>query len=103
MFSCNFILVTDFSHGRILQIDLHNGTVVKLPLSINKATGLAFDKSTMKLFFSDRSRKRITSTSLHGKDTAVFYTPGMEVKWGVESISLILKVFPIQTFQYTII
>lgn len=76
LFSSNFILVTDFSHGRILQIDLQNGTVVKLPLSVNKATGLAFDKSTMKLFFSDNSTKTITSTTLHGKDTTVFYTPG---------------------------
>lgn len=76
LFSSNFILVTDFSHGRILQIDLQNGTVVKLPLSVNKATGLAFDKSTMKLFFSDNSTKTITSTALHGRDTEVFYTPG---------------------------
>lgn len=84
LFSSKFILVTDFSHGRILQIDLQNGTVVKLPLSVNKATGLAFDKSTMKLFFSDNSTKTITSTALHGRDTEVFYTPGIKVKCGVD-------------------
>lgn len=53
----NFIAVTDNSHGRVLQIDLQNGTVVKLPLSIKKPTGLAFDKSTKMLFYSDVTKK----------------------------------------------
>lgn len=53
----NFIAVTDNSHGRVLQIDLQYGTVVKLPLSIKKPTGLAFDKSTKMLFYSDVTKK----------------------------------------------
>lgn len=76
MFSSNFILVTDYSHGRILQIDLQTGTVAKLPLSVDKPTGLAFDKSTKKLYFSDNSTHTIRSTTLHRENTTVFYTPG---------------------------
>lgn len=79
LFSSNFILVTDFSHGRILQIDLQNGGVVKLPLSINRATGLAFDKPMMTLYISDNSTKSIMSTTLNGEDRTIFYTPGIKV------------------------
>lgn len=79
LFSSNFILVADFSHGRILQIDLQNGSVVKLPLSVNRATGLAFDKATMTLYISDNSTKSITSTTLNGEDRKIFYTPGIKV------------------------
>lgn len=67
MLQSDFIAVTDNSHGRILQIDLKNGTVVKLHLSVNKPTGLAFDKSTITFFYSDASEKAILSATLHGK------------------------------------
>lgn len=76
LFSSNFILVTDYSHGRILQIDLHIGTVAKLPLSVDKPTGLAFDKSLKKLYFSDNSSHTIRSATLHRENTTIFYTPG---------------------------
>lgn len=76
MFSANFILVTDYSHGRILQIDLQIGTVAKLPLSVDKPTGLAFDKSLKKLYFSDNSTHTIRSATLHRENTTIFYTPG---------------------------
>uniref|UniRef100_A0A8W8MIS0 EGF-like domain-containing protein n=2 Tax=Magallana gigas TaxID=29159 RepID=A0A8W8MIS0_MAGGI len=72
----DFIAVTDNSHGRILQIDLKNGTVVKLPLSVKKPTGLAFDKSTMTFFYSDASEKAILSATLHGKNKKIFYATG---------------------------
>lgn len=72
----NFIAVTDNSHGRILQIDLQNGTVVKLPLSIKTPTGLAFDKSTKTLFYSDVTEKAVISTTLHGKNKRSFYATG---------------------------
>lgn len=75
MLLANFIAVTDYTHGRILQIDLNNGGIVKLPLSIDKPPGLAFDKSTMMLFYSDSSTNTITSTTLHGKRT-LFLTTG---------------------------
>lgn len=68
MLQSDFIAVTDNSHGRILQIGLKNGTVVKLPLSVKKPTGLAFDKSTMTFFYSDASEKAILSATLHGKN-----------------------------------
>lgn len=71
----HFIAVTDYTHGRILQIDLNTGVIVKLPLTIDKPPGLAFDKSTMMLFYSDTSTNTITSTTLHGKRT-LFYTTG---------------------------
>eukprot|EP00105_Crassostrea_gigas_P046569 XP_019930717.1 PREDICTED: low-density lipoprotein receptor-related protein 6-like [Crassostrea gigas] len=76
LLSSNFILVTDYSHGRILQIDLQIGTVAKLPLSVDKPTGLAFDKSLKKLYFSDNSTHTIRSTTLHTENTTVFFTPG---------------------------
>ncbi|XP_065929618.1 low-density lipoprotein receptor-related protein 6-like [Magallana gigas] len=72
----NFIAVTDNSHGRILQIDLLTGRVVKLPLSIKKPTGLALDKSTMTLFYSDVTEKAIISTTLQGKNKKLLYAPG---------------------------
>lgn len=77
----NFIAVTDNSHGRVLQIDLQNGTVVKLPLSIKKPTGLAFDKSKKMLFNSDVTEKAIISTTLHGKNKNLFYATGICYKW----------------------
>lgn len=66
----------DYSHQRILQIDLKTGAVVKLPLSISRSTGLAFDKSTKTLFFSSINQT-IISTSLHGKNTMLFCTLGI--------------------------
>lgn len=81
MLTSNFIAVTDNSHGRVLQIDLQNGTVVKLPLSIKNPTGLAFDKSTKILFYSDVTEKAIISTTLHGKNKKLFYATGICFKW----------------------
>lgn len=72
----NFIVVIDYTHGRILQIDLQNGTVVKLPISIDRAPGLALDKSTMTLFYAEASSNTITSTTLHGKNSTLFYATG---------------------------
>lgn len=66
----------DYSHQRILQIDLKTGAVVKLPLSISRSTGLAFDKSTKTLFFSSINQT-IMSTSLHGTNTMLFCTLGI--------------------------
>lgn len=77
----NFIAVTDNSHGRVLQIDLQNGTVVKLPLSIKKPTGQAFDKSTKMLFNSDVTEKAIISTTLHGKNINLIHATGICYKW----------------------
>eukprot|EP00105_Crassostrea_gigas_P037659 XP_019921807.1 PREDICTED: low-density lipoprotein receptor-related protein 4-like isoform X2 [Crassostrea gigas] len=71
-----FIIVSDYTHGRIIQIDLHTGRVVKVPLSINKPPGIAFDKSTRTLFFSDLSTNTIMTTSLHGTNKTLFYTTG---------------------------
>lgn len=76
VFTSNFIAVMDYTHQRILQIDLKTGAVVKLPLSISISTGLAFDKSTKTLFFSSINRS-IMSTSLHGKNTMLFCTIGI--------------------------
>lgn len=76
MFTSNFIAVMDYSHQRILQIDLETGAVVKFPLSISRSTGLAFDKSTKTLFFSS-IEKTIMSTTLHGKNTMLFFTIGI--------------------------
>lgn len=76
LFMDEFMLVTDYSHGRILQIGLHAGNVVQLPVTKAGATGLAFDKSTMTLFYSETLMNTITSTTLHGKSTELFYATG---------------------------
>lgn len=72
----SFIVVIDYTHGRILQIDLQNGTVLKLPISINRAPGLVLDKSTMTLFYAEASSNTITSTTLHGQNSTLFYATG---------------------------
>lgn len=72
----NFIVMTDYTHGRILQIDLQTGTLVKLPLSLNRVLGVAFDKITKTLFYSETSTNTITSTTLHGENRTLFYTTG---------------------------
>lgn len=73
----NFIIASDYTHGRIIQVNLQTGTVVKLPLSINKPNGIVFDKTTRTLFFSDSSRNTIMTTSLHGTNRTLFYTTGI--------------------------
>nr|XP_034317564.1 low-density lipoprotein receptor-related protein 2 isoform X3 [Crassostrea gigas] len=74
--TANFIIASDYTHGRIIQVNLQTGTVVKLPLSINKPNGIVFDKTTRTLFFSDSSRNTIMTTSLHGTNKTLLYTTG---------------------------
>lgn len=75
--TANFIIASDYTHGRIIQVNLQAGTVVKLPLSINKPNGIVFDKTTRTLFFSDSSRNTIMTTSLHGTNKTLLYTTGI--------------------------
>ncbi|XP_061184437.1 low-density lipoprotein receptor-related protein 4-like [Saccostrea echinata] len=76
IYTTNFIVVTDFSHGRILQIDLNTGNVTKLPIIIQKTPAIMLDKSTMELYFSDISAKTIMSTTLHGQNKTLVYSTG---------------------------
>ena len=71
----NFIIVPDFSHQRFLQINLQNGSIVKLPITAT-APGIAFDKVTKTLLYSDIKTKTIMSTTLHGKNSSLVYTIG---------------------------
>lgn len=80
MLLSNFIVVTDYTHGRILQVDLQTGTVVKLPIIANKSPGLVFDKSTMMLFYCETLTKSIKYTTLQGENTTHFYTTGIQFK-----------------------
>ncbi|XP_056012123.1 low-density lipoprotein receptor-related protein 4-like [Ostrea edulis] len=75
VFSTNFIVVADYSHGRILQVDIDTGNLVKLPFSTN-SPGIILDKSSMKLFYSQISTKSIMSTTLHGRNTTLVYAIG---------------------------
>ncbi|XP_061184431.1 low-density lipoprotein receptor-related protein 6-like [Saccostrea echinata] len=75
-FSKNFIIVLDYSHGRILQVDINTGNIVKLSISIQNSPGMTFDKSTMELFYSEVQTKTIMSTTLLGKNTSLIYTTG---------------------------
>lgn len=72
----NFIVVTDYTHGRILQISLQTGFLVKLPLRINQVVGLAFDKATQRLIYSERWSNTITTTTLQGNKIDFFFIPG---------------------------
>lgn len=72
----NFIVMTDYTHGRILQIDLQTGALVKLPISLNGVLGVAFDKTTKTLFYSEASPNTITLTTVHGENRTLFYSTG---------------------------
>ena len=70
-----FIVIADYSHGRILQISLKTGLLLKLPFTAHKPSAIAFDRSTKTLFYSDLNNYSIMSTNLHGKGTTLlFYT-----------------------------
>ncbi|XP_078326559.1 low-density lipoprotein receptor-related protein 2-like isoform X3 [Crassostrea virginica] len=71
-----FIVIADFSHGRILQLSLQTGSLLQLPVTAQKPSGVAFDRSTKTLFYSDITTKTIMATSLHGKGTTLFYSTG---------------------------
>lgn len=73
----NFILVTDYLHGRLYQINLETGNVLKLPQKIKKVKGLAFDQRSKTLFYSENMTKTITSTTLQGKNTTLFIATGL--------------------------
>ncbi|XP_065930463.1 low-density lipoprotein receptor-related protein 4 isoform X3 [Magallana gigas] len=72
----NFIVVTDFTHGRILQVDFQTGTVIKLPITANRSPGLVLEKSTTTLFYCETFTKSIKYTTLQGDNTTYFYTTG---------------------------
>jgi hypothetical protein len=74
--SQNFIIVADYSHGRILQVDIDTGNLVKLPISATDSSGLVFDKLKMEIFYSELATNTIMSTKLHGKTTALFHAIG---------------------------
>ncbi|XP_061191591.1 low-density lipoprotein receptor-related protein 6-like [Saccostrea echinata] len=76
VYTKNFLIVVDNSHGRILQIDINTGSLVKLPISVQSSSGIAFDRSTKELIYSDGSSKTIMSTTLHGKNTTLVYVTG---------------------------
>lgn len=80
MLLSNFIVVTDYTHGRILQVNLLTGTVVKLPITTKKSPGLAFDKSTKTLFYCELLTNSIKYTTLQGENTTYFYTTGIQFK-----------------------
>ncbi|XP_062608926.1 low-density lipoprotein receptor-related protein 4-like, partial [Saccostrea cucullata] len=75
-YSTNFLLVSDYSHGRILQVDINTGNIVKLPIVVKTHPGMTFDKLGMKLIYSSLSSRTIMSTTLHGKNTSLLYATG---------------------------
>ncbi|XP_061167996.1 low-density lipoprotein receptor-related protein 4-like [Saccostrea echinata] len=79
IYSRNFILVSDTSHGRILQIDINTGNIVKLPTSIRDSRGITFDKLTTEIFYSEASTNTIMSTTVHGENTSLVYATGLAI------------------------
>ncbi|XP_061184426.1 low-density lipoprotein receptor-related protein 2-like [Saccostrea echinata] len=76
VYTSNFIVVSDYSHGRMLQINIDKGGLVKLPISTGNSAGITFDKTTKELLYCDRSTKNIMSSSLHGGNTTLVYATG---------------------------
>ncbi|XP_078329577.1 low-density lipoprotein receptor-related protein 2-like [Crassostrea virginica] len=71
-----FIVIADNYHGRILQISLKTGSLLKLPITAQKPSAIAFDRSTKTLFYSDYNSYSIMSTNVHGKGTTLLYNTG---------------------------
>nr|XP_022325448.1 low-density lipoprotein receptor-related protein 4-like [Crassostrea virginica] len=71
----NFIMVTDYSHGRLLQISLQNGSIVKLPIDAT-TNDIAFDQGTKTLFYTDKQKKNIMSTNLYGTQSSLIHKTG---------------------------
>ena len=82
-----FIVIADFSHERVLQISLQTGSLLKLPITVHDTSGIAFDRSTKTLFYSDITTKTILFTSLHGKGTTLFYRTG-----NIENVNILYNV-----------
>uniref|UniRef100_K1QI54 Low-density lipoprotein receptor-related protein 4 n=1 Tax=Magallana gigas TaxID=29159 RepID=K1QI54_MAGGI len=72
----DFLVVTDFSHDRILQIDMITGEMSRLPLTVKKCTGLSLGQASRELLYSDQALKTIQSFSLLTRNTTVLYTTG---------------------------
>lgn len=72
-------MVTDFTHGRILQVDFQTGSVIKLPITANGSPGLVLEKSTTTLFYCETFTKSIKYTTLQGDNTTYFYTTGIHI------------------------
>lgn len=79
VFDSNFILLTDLTHDRIIQVDINTGTLVKLPYTAIGATGIAYEKLSDTIFFTstvDTFTSKVMSVSLHGKKDIVTYATG---------------------------
>lgn len=70
VFESNFVLVTDCTHDRILQVSLDTGELNKIPINATGAAGITFDKSTQTIFFTSSKYlffSKVMSVSLHGQ------------------------------------
>lgn len=82
VFDSNFMLLTDLSHDRIIQVDIDTGTLVKLPFAAIGATGIAYEKLFDTIFFTSTVNtftSKVMSVSLHGKKGIVTYATGKQV------------------------
>lgn len=88
VFDSNFILLTDLTHDRIIQVDIDTGTLVKLPFTAKGATGIAYEKLSDTIFFTstvDTFTSKVMSVSLHGKKDIVTYATGFH---SAESVAI---------------
>ncbi|XP_065930465.1 low-density lipoprotein receptor-related protein 4-like [Magallana gigas] len=79
VFDSNFMLLTDLSHDRMIQVDIDTGTLVKLPFAAIGATGIAYEKLFDTIFFTSTVNtftSKVMSVSLHGKKGIVTYATG---------------------------
>ena len=68
-------MVTDYSHGRLLQFSLQNGSIVKLPIDAT-TNDIAFDQGTKTLFYTDKQKKTIMSTTLYETQSSLIHKTG---------------------------
>lgn len=79
VFESNFVLVTDKTHDRILQVSLETGELNKIPINATGASGITFDKSTQTVFFTSSKylfSSKVMSVPLHGEHKIKTYATG---------------------------
>ncbi|XP_062604089.1 prolow-density lipoprotein receptor-related protein 1-like [Saccostrea cucullata] len=63
----DFIIASDFTHGRILQINFHTGEIVKLPINVQPTSGITLDKTTKEIIYFNSESRTVQVFTLQGK------------------------------------
>ncbi|XP_061191588.1 low-density lipoprotein receptor-related protein 6-like [Saccostrea echinata] len=72
----DFIIVSDFTHGRILQINFNTEEIVKLPINVQHTSGITLDKMTKEIIHSNSISRTVQVFSLQGKQSTLTTVTG---------------------------